>query len=189
MAGLIDGAGIDVTWHDRDAPGGRIEVGEAVLMLTDGRSATDRARSEKIANLVAFDLALDYRAATRIALAPADQCSPEALDDAVGLFQAIGKQVSVVDDLPGLIVMRTVAMLANEGADAVNQQVCSAADVDTAMKGGVNYPQGPLAWADAIGLNTVAMVLENLQAGYGLDRYRCSPLIKRKVAAGLSFHA
>ena len=50
-----------------------------------------------------------------------------------------------------MAVMRTVAMLANEAADAVNQGVCSAAAVDIAMQKGVNYPRGPLAWADAVG--------------------------------------
>ena len=71
---------------------------------------------------------------------------------AAGLFQALGKSVSVLDDVAGLIVMRTVCMLANEGADAVNQGVCSAEAVDVAMLKGVNYPRGPLAWADALGL-------------------------------------
>jgi len=83
--------------------------------------------------------------------------------------------------------MRTVCMLANEGADAVNQQVCDAAAVDLAMQAGVNYPRGPLAWADAIGLDVVVNVLENLAAGYGEDRYRVSPLLRRKVFGGSHF--
>ena len=84
--------------------------------------------------------------------------------------------------------MRTVAMLANEAADAVNQGVCSAAAVDTAMQKGVNYPRGPLAWADAIGVDRVMTVLHNLAVTYGEDRYRVSPLIQRKVATGEKFH-
>jgi 3-hydroxybutyryl-CoA dehydrogenase len=83
-----------------------------------------------------------------------------------------------------MVVMRTVAMLANEAADAVNQGVCSAAAVDIAMQKGVNYPRGPLAWTDAIGLGQVVTVLSNLAASYGEDRYRVSPLLRRKLAAG-----
>src|SRR2546428_14128847 len=84
-----------------------------------------------------------------------------------------------------MAVMRTVAMLANEAADAVNQGVCTAAAVDIAMQKGVNYPAGPLAWADAIGLPNVVAVLDHLASTYGEDRYRVSPLLRRKVAAGV----
>ncbi len=52
---------------------------------------------------------------------------------------------------PGLIVTRTVAMLANLAADAVARQVASAADIDTAMRLGTNYPVGPIAWSDPVG--------------------------------------
>jgi 3-hydroxyacyl-CoA dehydrogenase len=113
---------------------------------------------------VLFDLVLDPAKATRIALARADQCSEEAWQGAVGLFQAAGFTVTRLDDVPGMAVMRTVAMLANEAADAVNQGVCSARAVDIAMQKGVNYPRGPLAWADAVGLRHIAAVLHNLAA-------------------------
>ena len=88
--------------------------------------------------------------------------------------------------------MRTVAMLANEAADAVNQGVCSAEGVDLAMQKGVNYPRGPLAWLDDVGLAHVSAVLGNLAATYGEDRYRVSPLLRRKLYAqpeGARFHA
>jgi 3-hydroxybutyryl-CoA dehydrogenase len=91
-----------------------------------------------------------------------------------------------------MVVMRTVAMLANEAADAVNQGVCSAAAVDIAMQKGVNYPRGPLAWTDAVGIAQVVTVLSNLATSYGEDRYRVSPLLRRKLAgapAGARFHA
>ena len=84
--------------------------------------------------------------------------------------------------------MRTVAMLANEAADAVNQGVCSESAADSAMRLGVNYPQGPLAWADAVGVATIRDVLANLGASYGEDRYRISPLIQRAVFAGRKIH-
>lgn len=164
----------------------------AAIYLTDGRSATQRAADDDHPNTVLFDLVLDPARATRIALAKADQCSEEAWRGAVGLFQAAGFTVTRLDDVPGMAVMRTFAMLANEAADAVNQGVCSARAVDVAMQKGVNYPRGPLAWADAVGLRHVAAVLHNLAATYGEDRYRVSPLLRRKLAAnpeGARFHA
>jgi 3-hydroxybutyryl-CoA dehydrogenase len=164
----------------------------ACVFLTDGRTATERANANRHADTVLYDLALDYAGARRIALARADQCGDAAYNAVVGLFQAAGFAVSRIDDVPGMVVMRTVAMLANEAADAVNQGVCSASAVDVAMQKGVNYPRGPLAWTDAVGVFQVVTVLSNLAASYGEDRYRVSPLLRRKLAgapAGALFHA
>jgi 3-hydroxybutyryl-CoA dehydrogenase len=165
---------------------------EATIFLTDGRSATQRACDDVRPDTILFDLLLDPAKATRIALARADQCSDAAWNAAVGLFQQAGFTVTRLDDVPGMAVMRTVAMLANEALDAVNQGVCSAAAVDIAMQKGVNYPRGPLAWADAVGLGHIFTVLANLGATYGEDRYRVSPLLRRKLAAnptGARIHA
>ena len=168
---------------------GRIaEIGRAALYVTDGRSATQRAADNGVANTVLIDLALDYATAQRLAVSVADQCEPEAASAAIGLLQAAGYAVSRLGDVPGLAVMRTVATLANEAADAVNQGVCSAAGADAAMRLGVNYPRGPLAWADQVGVATLRTVLANLAAGYGEDRYRISPFIQRAVFAGRNLH-
>jgi 3-hydroxybutyryl-CoA dehydrogenase len=164
----------------------------AAIFLTDGRSATERAAANNHANTIVYDLLFDHAKATRIALARADQCSIDAYNAAVGMFQAAGFEVTRLDDVPGMAVMRTLAMLANEAADAVNQGVCSARAVDIAMQKGVNYPCGPLEWADSVGLAHVVTVLANLCASYGEDRYRVSPLLRRKLAAnptGARFHA
>lgn len=158
--------------------------GRVTVALTDGRTATQRMAMDKGLPLVLVDLALDYGQARRVALAKADQASADDLAAAVGLFQALGKAVSVLDDVPGMMVMRTVCMLANEGADAVYQGVCSAEAVDTAMRGGVNYPLGPLAWAERIGLGRVVAVLDHMAGLYGEDRYRVSPLLRRRVFVG-----
>jgi 3-hydroxybutyryl-CoA dehydrogenase len=161
----------------------------AAVYLTDGRSATERAAANRHPDTVLYDLVLDHAGAKRIALARADQCSEAAWLSVVGLFQSAGFTVTRIDDVPGMAVMRTVAMLANEAADAVNQGVCSASAVDIAMQKGVNYPRGPLAWADQVGLGHIVTVLSNLAATYGEDRYRVSPLLRRKLAAGVRFHA
>jgi 3-hydroxybutyryl-CoA dehydrogenase len=197
LAARLRAAGIEITHrktpetirpvgaHD-DAPA--FHCNGAAIYLTDGRSATQRARDNHHADTVLFDLALDYGSAKRIAIARADQCSDAAFNAVVGLLQAAGFVVTRLDDVAGLAVMRTVAMLANEAADAVNQGVCSAAAADIAMQKGVNYPRGPLAWADAVGIEHIVRVLANLAGGYGEDRYRVSPLLRRKQATGGRFH-
>ena len=187
-AGLIElarSAGITV---GTTAGEGVIRVGDTRLVLTDGRTATERAADGK-GDVVLFDLALDYASASRMAIASADQADPAALERAAGFFQALGKPVSVVDDAPGLVVMRTVAMLVNEAADAVHQGIGTLEDVDLAMLKGVNYPRGPLAWADMIGPPRTLQVIDHLARAYGEDRYRASPLLRRHALAARPFHA
>ncbi len=143
-------------------PDGAIAAGGAWLALCDGRTATERAVTAGTRDLVLVDLALDYAAATRIAVARAATCSDAAFAAAVGALQAAGLAVSRIDDVAGLPVARTVAMLANEAADAVQQGIASPADVDAAMRLGVGYPRGPLAWADAVGVLRVRDLLAHL---------------------------
>lgn len=186
LVGALETAGISV---ERKHGAGFIGIDGARLALTDGRTATSRVAAGEAADLVLFDLALDYGATSRIAIAKSDQGSAEALSAAAGLFQAIGKAVSVIDDAPGLVVMRTLAMLASEAADAVLQGVASPSDIDRAMTLGVNYPRGPLGWADAVGPARILAVLEALQAAYGDDRYRASQWLRRRVAAETSLNS
>ncbi|AYF87077.1 3-hydroxyacyl-CoA dehydrogenase PaaC [Pseudomonas sp. DY-1] len=180
---LVD-AGVKVVRRDGK---GLLRVGDAVIALSDGRLASQRSREDGLINLVLIDLALDYSKASRLGIACATSTSGDARDQAVALLQRAGLKVSQLNDIPGLAVLRTVAMLANEGADAVLQGVGSAGDIDLAMRAGVNYPQGPLAWADAIGLTEVLRTLENLQTAYGEERYRPSLLLRRQVAEGRNF--
>jgi len=98
--------------------------------------------------------------------------APEPVQDA-----ALGRE----------IVMRIVTMLINEAVDAVYHNVASVDDIELAMTKGVSYPRGLLAWGDEIGLDKVLDLLTELQAEYGEDRYRPSPLLRRMVRAGKRF--
>src|SRR5690606_19664382 len=115
-------------------------AGSAALHLTDGRSATQRAAENRHADTILLDLALDYTQASCLAIASARQAEAQAVGDVVGMLQAAGYEVARIGDVPGMLVMRTVAMLANEAADAVYQGVCTPRAVDQAMRLGVNYP-------------------------------------------------
>lgn len=181
LVALIEQAGIPV---EREASNrGLMSFDGIALALTDGRLATERA-AETGAATVLFDLALDYETAGRIALAAADTAPPMAAAQAASLFQALGKQVSILDDCPGLIVARTVCGLVNSGADALLHGVCTPEALDTAMRLGVNYPRGPLEWGDQVGLDYVLAVMDNMAATYGEPRYRASPLLRRRALSG-----
>lgn len=165
-----------------------LEIGAARLALSDGRTATRRAVEDHCPNLVLFDLCLDYATTPRIALARADQCDDAAYALVVGTLQKAGLTVSGIDDVAGMLALRTVAMLANEASDGVLAGIGTAPDVDTAMRYGTNYPKGPLAWADQLGIAFVVEVLANLRDHYGEERYRTSPLLQRKNHNGETFH-
>ena len=163
---------------------GFITVAGLALAASDGRLASERSidASRPVALL---DLCLDLAAAPRVALALPEQATSLQADALMGFLQAAGKQVSLVRDLPGLVVLRTIAMLANEAADAVHHGVASAADVDTAMRAGVRYPFGPLEWAERIGVGRIARVMRHLRRLYGEDRYRLSlELHHRRLLSG-----
>lgn len=184
LVNQMDQAGIPYTRTEgRDA----LLVGGLMMALTDGRTATERS-AEAGQPIALFDLALDYAGCTRIALALPDQSSFSIAQTAAGFFQALGKKVSIIDDVPGLVVMRTLAMLANEAADVVHQKLASRDDVDLAMLKGVNYPLGPLTWADRIGLAKINRIIHHLSLAYGEDRYRASPLLKRKGLVNGTFY-
>ena len=82
------------------------------------------------------------------------------------------------------IIRRILAMLVNEAVEAVRLRVAAPHDIELAMTKGVNYPRGLLAWGDRIGAATVLDTLESLQAEYGDDRYRPSPLLRARVRDG-----
>jgi len=176
--------GIEVTRARAEQPWAELPAG-ALLVPTDGRPATQRAR-EAGRPVVVLDLALDPVAAHRFAVAVSDGCPPAYLAEVTGLLQTGGAAVSVLDDVPGLLVARTAAMLVNEAADVVGRKVATAADVDTAMRLGVGYPIGPLEWGDRIGPGRVVELLDALASTYGDGRYRACPTLRRAGWSGRS---
>ena len=100
------------------------------------------------------------------------------------LAQALGKVPLEARDYPGFVVNRVLLPMINEAAFAVFEGLASAEAVDQMLKLGANHPMGPLALADFIGLDVCLAVLENLQRGFGDDKYRPCPLLRQMVDAG-----
>ena len=164
-------------------PDGTVELPSGTLLtLCEGVTATSLSAAFE-RPVIVVDRALDPATATAIAIAPSDGCLPAALTEATGLLQAAHLDVYVTEDTPGLIVTRTVAMLANLAADALASRVASEPDIDTAMRLGVNYPLGPLAWARQWGITAILRTLDSLENWYRDGHYRPSPLLRRTALA------
>ncbi|HEV7575797.1 MAG TPA: 3-hydroxyacyl-CoA dehydrogenase [Caldimonas sp.] len=154
------------------------------LHLTDGRAATQVAAEAGVRELAVFDLAVAPAGGapgTPLAIAFAASASPAWREHAAEWLRIAGWQPQVVGDAPGLVVARTVAMLVNEGADAVHQGVCTPEGADLAMKLGVNYPAGPFEFLGRWDAGAVAALLDHLDAHYRGERYRVSPGLRERA--------
>ena len=139
-------------------PGVLLVDGRRVAM-GDGRSLNARRDID-----VLIDHALDFSASSSLVATVRDEAAAQA---AAGLAGALGKQLLIVPDRPGQIVLRTYAQIANGAVDAVREGVASAEAIDEAMLYGANYPVGPLAWAARTGLEQVRETLANIASETG----------------------
>jgi len=154
-----------------------VSVDDTDIVLTDGRPALELAlRSQR--STAVFDLVSNFETASRIGIAASDS---SALSVAASLFQTAGMEVIKLEDHPGLLIMRTLALLANEAFEAEATQVATTSDIDMAMRLGLNLPAGPIDWAQKVGLEHIATVIEHLGRLHEADRYRVSHGLRRRL--------
>ncbi len=178
LQALVSAAG--ATWLDSPAPEalcivqswGGDATGEAVAL------GLDATRCVALDPLPGFALhrTLMLTAATR----------PEMRDAAHALLAHDGTAVTVINDSPGFIVQRVLATIVNIAAQIAQRGIASVDDIEDAVRLGLGYPRGPLAWGDALGADKVLAILRRMQAVTGDPRYRPSPWLERRVALGLS---
>jgi 3-hydroxybutyryl-CoA dehydrogenase len=176
------------------ALGGRLETGAApssaalIVVAPLGFDVTTVAAVERLdaTRTVGIDLMVDDAATKRRVLATNPATRRDMRDAAHALFARDGKAVSVIRDSGGFVTQRVIGTIVNIAADMCQQRVCSPADLETAVRLGLGYPQGPLAMGDLYGPTNILEVLFNLQTVYGDPRYRPSPWLRRRGALGLS---
>lgn len=166
IADLLAQRGIGCS-TDPALPPESIRIGDVVLALGDGRLLTARPEVDALLDQARQLDAADVWIVT---------ARNDAIAGKVAAFaEGLGKNVILVPDRAGQIVLRTLAQIANAAADAVIDEVARPADIDAAMLYGANHPEGPLAWAGRTGHGQVAQVLNNIAEATGDDLYRPSP--------------
>jgi len=109
--------------------------------------------------------------------------SDAAIAATAEVARRMGKETVVVKESPGFITSRINAMIGNEAFLILQEGVATAADIDKAVKLGLNHPMGPFEMADLVGLDTRLAVLEFLHKSLG-EKYRPAPLLVEHVKAG-----
>jgi len=107
----------------------------------------------------------------------------ETIAAATEVGRRMQKEVVVIRESPGFITSRVNAMIGNEAFYMLQEGIASAADIDKALKLGLNHPMGPFELVDLVGLDTRLHILEYLHKALG-EKYRPAPLLVQYVKAG-----
>lgn len=110
--------------------------------------------------------------------------SDETIAEAKAFAEACGKSPVVVEDRAGFIVNGLLFPYLNNAVRMLENRTASRDDIDAAMKGGCNFPMGPLALLDLVGLDTSLAILDALYTEFRDPNYAAVPLLRRMVAAG-----
>ena len=110
--------------------------------------------------------------------------SDDTIATALAFAAACGKDGVEVKDRAGFIVNALLFPYLNNAVRMWENGTASMESIDTAMKGGCNFPMGPFALLDLVGLDTSLSILEALHAEFADPNYSAVPTLRRMVAAG-----
>lgn len=167
--------------------GGKKPADDSVILVTPiGDDATAAALAEGLDATRTLAVDVLFGLDKRRSLMKTPVTDAKATRIAHALLTADGVPVTVLRDSPGFVAQRIVAMIVNIGAAVAQQGVAAPADIDKAVKLGLNYPHGPLGFGDALGPDKVLRVLEGLYRLTGDPRYRPNPWLRRRAQLGVS---
>jgi 3-hydroxybutyryl-CoA dehydrogenase len=148
------------------------------LSITEIASVTYRAK--KIVGMHFFNPVHKMKL---LEIVRALETDDDTLATAVGVGKQMKKEVVVIKESPGFITSRINAMIGNEAFYMLQEGIASAADIDKALKLGLNHPMGPFELVDLVGLDTRLHILEYLHKTLG-EKFRPAPLLVQYVKAG-----
>ncbi len=166
--------------------GARPGADSLILVTPFGEDATTAATDQGLdpRRTLAVDLLLGLERRHTVMKTPLT--APAYRDSAHGLLARDGKAVTVINDSPGFVAQRVLAMIVNIGCALAQGRVATPQDVDRAVTLGLNYPRGPLDFGDALGPARVLQVLQGMHRLYGDPRYRPNIWLTRRARLGVS---
>ncbi|WAL84013.1 3-hydroxyacyl-CoA dehydrogenase [Pandoraea sp. XJJ-1] len=160
----------------------------ALIVVTPlGEDATSCAVSEKLdaTRLIAIDTLLGLDRGVRRVIMPTPATQEEVVGRVKTLFSMDGTPVSIIRDSGGFVAQRIVASIVNTACEIAQQRIASPEHIDEAVRLGLGYPLGPLAFGGRIGAQRILTVLKGLLAVYADPRYRPGVWLSRRASLGL----
>jgi 3-hydroxybutyryl-CoA dehydrogenase len=180
LAALLQGVGI------KTELGGAPGAGALCFVTPLGEDATSAAVRLKLdpARTVAVDMFGGFKGRRTVMKTPIT--APETLGAAMAALSATAAPVTVINDSPGFVVQRLLAMIVNIGTRIAELRIAAPGDIDTAVELGLNYPKGPLALGDALGGARVLAVLDGMHAITLDPKYRATTWLRRRARLSVS---
>ena len=160
------------------APGAILATNTSTLPIVDMAMVTQRP--DRVCGIHFFNPA---PAMSLVEVVPAITTADATLDEARAFVAACGKTAVTVKDQAGFVVNALLFPYLNNAIRLFDAGVASRDDIDTAMKGGCNFPMGPLELLDLVGLDTSLAILDALYAEFRDPNFAPAPLLRRMVAA------
>ncbi|MCD6010079.1 3-hydroxyacyl-CoA dehydrogenase [Halomonas sp. IOP_31] len=172
--------------------GGRVEPADSpskkalCLLLPFGDDAVSASEHFGVdpERTLCLDMLLGLKRHRTLMMTPVTR--QEMRDAAHALLASDGVGVTVIRDSVGFVSQRMLASVVNLACDIAQREIATPTDIDNAVRLGLNYPHGPLAWGDALGPKRLLAILERINALTGDPRYRPSPWLRRRAALGVS---
>lgn len=149
------------------------------ISITEIASATKRPES-----VIGMHFLNPAHVMNLVELIPGIATTRETVETAKIFVKKLGKTHVESKDYPGFLLNRMLIPMINEAVYLLYEGAGTADSIDRVMKAGLNFPMGPLALADMIGLDVLLAVIEEMYRGYSDAKYRPCPLLKKFVAAG-----
>src|SRR4029078_6224494 len=182
LAAWLKSAGVKVQFGWAPA------AGISSLLTPIGEDASGAAVRLQLdpARTVAVDMFGRFSGRRTLMKTPLTQ--PDILAAAVAALSTEKMAGTVINDSPGLVVQRLLAMIVNIGTRIAELRIASPADIDTAVELGLNYPKGPLALGDVLCPARVLAVIDGMQATTRDPKYRATTWLRRRARLGISLH-
>jgi 3-hydroxybutyryl-CoA dehydrogenase len=149
------------------------------ISITEIASATKRPES-----VIGLHFLNPAHVMKLVEIIPGIATTRETVEVAKTFVKKLGKTHVESKDYPGFMLNRMLVPMINEAIYLLYEGAGTSESIDRVIRTGLNFPMGPLALADMIGLDVLLAVIEEMYRGYSDPKYRPCPLLKKYVAAG-----